>query len=733
MNVEFQDNVSGLYANGTAHMSTTHNYWHYLVSATTTAYGIELDSTTAAVNSSYLDSNVITCLNSNKTGLYIHGNFIADLFISRLETAVCDIGVNIVSTDNDSTYNYNNGDVRINEPIIDQIQVAGIRVTDVYGGGTPGIDIRGGHFHSGQASAISLDIVNSQGVQLSDAQVSMTGATSIGVKMAGANTANNRIIGNKFDMVTVGVQIASPSNIVSNNTFTSIATQVATTNISYLSGALLNTAVGNTMTGYATTGIIYASGANNNQACANTIDTTNITTDITNSGTGNTPTCEGGGSSSDLAPVNSPADLWPMNEGAGNNFNDLSGLSNTAAAGGTVTWSAGPGTCFVCAHFDGSFDTLSANHTRFDPDTGDPFSVSAWVSFDTLTTDSAVVVAQLGTGNRGWFLFRNGNGAGMGQANRWVVGLQDNGAATAATAVFGDAVSAATMYHVVWTVSDATVGGMKLYVNGVEETIFATLQNDLSGSMQTGQSVYLGSWTAGTTQRNIGYQAGTSLYNRVLTQAEVSALYAAGPLSTLWVSAGGGLNVAVGKTLTVSNSVTLAGTDGTTMTFPATSATMARTDAANTFTGTQTFTAPVLGTPASVTLTNATGLPTAGLVDGAVTAAKLAPADFTTGTSKTFSLNSGYFECTSTCTITMPVPVAGMQYCVRNANNTSTVITFAAIGSSAMYENTASTAYGTAGTGTLVSGGAIGDKICLVGKDSTHYDVFSFSGTWTVN
>jgi hypothetical protein len=44
-----------------------------------------------------------------------------------------------------------------------------------------------------------------------------------------------------------------------------------------------------------------------------------------------------------------------------------------------------------------------------------------------------------------------------------------------------------------------------------------------------------------------------------------------------------------GKTLTFSNTLTLAGTDSTTMTFPSTSATIARTDAAQTFTGTQTF------------------------------------------------------------------------------------------------------------------------------------------------
>jgi hypothetical protein len=49
------------------------------------------------------------------------------------------------------------------------------------------------------------------------------------------------------------------------------------------------------------------------------------------------------------------------------------------------------------------------------------------------------------------------------------------------------------------------------------------------------------------------------------------------------------LAVANGKTLTASNTLTLAGTDSTTMTFPSTSATIGRTDAAQTFTGTQTF------------------------------------------------------------------------------------------------------------------------------------------------
>ena len=49
------------------------------------------------------------------------------------------------------------------------------------------------------------------------------------------------------------------------------------------------------------------------------------------------------------------------------------------------------------------------------------------------------------------------------------------------------------------------------------------------------------------------------------------------------------LTIANGKTLTANNSIALTGTDSTTMTFPSTNATIARTDSAQTFTGAQTF------------------------------------------------------------------------------------------------------------------------------------------------
>ena len=54
------------------------------------------------------------------------------------------------------------------------------------------------------------------------------------------------------------------------------------------------------------------------------------------------------------------------------------------------------------------------------------------------------------------------------------------------------------------------------------------------------------------------------------------------------------LTIADGKTLTANRTLTFTGTDGVTVTFPSTNATMARTDAAQTFTGTQTFNGSVV-------------------------------------------------------------------------------------------------------------------------------------------
>lgn len=73
------------------------------------------------------------------------------------------------------------------------------------------------------------------------------------------------------------------------------------------------------------------------------------------------------------------------------------------------------------------------------------------------------------------------------------------------------------------------------------------------------------------------------------TFALFTCVLASGTTAASWNAQYFGSIITSGKSFSVSNTIILAGTDGTTMTFPSTSATIARTDAAQTFTGTQTF------------------------------------------------------------------------------------------------------------------------------------------------
>jgi hypothetical protein len=102
---------------------------------------------------------------------------------------------------------------------------------------------------------------------------------------------------------------------------------------------------------------------------------------------------------------------------------------------------------------------------------------------------------------------------------------------------------------------------------------------------------------------------------------------------------------------------------------------------------------------------------------------------FVTSGTITPTAKSAIMHCTGTCTINLPVPSDGVQYCVRNAPGISTVITLAAI-SGVSYELQDHSAYGTVNH-TVVSGGTVGDQVCLVGSGATHYTMWSAAGTWT--
>lgn len=146
------------------------------------------------------------------------------------------------------------------------------------------------------------------------------------------------------------------------------------------------------------------------------------------------------------------------------------------------------------------------------------------------------------------------------------------------------------------------------------------------------------------------------------------------------------VDVASGKILHVSNTLTLAGTDGTTMTFPGTSDTVVTLGATQTLTNktltAPTLTTPALGTPASGTLTNCTGLPATGVISGV---AKLAAPVTTSGTGQiqvlsltipanTLQAGSSFFIKLFALQVGGTTPTPTLQIHVGPANTTSDAV-----------------------------------------------------------
>ena len=115
----------------------------------------------------------------------------------------------------------------------------------------------------------------------------------------------------------------------------------------------------------------------------------------------------------------------------------------------------------------------------------------------------------------------------------------------------------------------------------------ANLAAALTDETGTGANVFATSPTLVTPV--LGVATATSVNKVAITAPATSATLTVANGKTLTANSSLTLAGTDAKTLTVSNSLTLAGTDATVMTFPTTSASIARTDAAQTFTGTQTY------------------------------------------------------------------------------------------------------------------------------------------------
>lgn len=142
-----------------------------------------------------------------------------------------------------------------------------------------------------------------------------------------------------------------------------------------------------------------------------------------------------------------------------------------------------------------------------------------------------------------------------------------------------------TFVAVATSTSSVTINGLKLY-KGDGATQAAA--NDLLVNVLYGV-VYNSALNGAVGGYQIAFPL-TSILNPVISGATISGstITTSTYNGNTWTAGTGTLTLG-SKTLVASNSLTFAGTDGTTLTFPTTSATIARTDTGQTFTGTNAF------------------------------------------------------------------------------------------------------------------------------------------------
>lgn len=235
------------------------------------------------------------------------------------------------------------------------------------------------------------------------------------------------------------------------------------------------------------------------------------------------------------------------------------------------------------------------------------------------------------------------------------------------------------------------------------DSIFAAIQklaaNDATNANLTGPITSVGNVTSVASQTGTGstfvMNTSPTLITPVLGVASATSLNGL----TITPATAMTLTILNGKTLTVNNSLLLSGTDGTVMTFPTSSATIARIDSGQTFTGVQVFTSPSLTTPVITGIPTGTGVSALATVNtlalrdanGNLLASNMIEGYTTTVTAAgitTLLVSSTYnqfFTGATTQTVTLPVTstlTLGQQFYF--ANNSTGAITLQSSGVNAV-------------------------------------------------
>jgi len=162
------------------------------------------------------------------------------------------------------------------------------------------------------------------------------------------------------------------------------------------------------------------------------------------------------------------------------------------------------------------------NNAAFNQDFNTAFSVSAWVKFDTISFNMALI-SKFNPTPKGWQL----------RVNNSKIGLFLKHAPSAPNQILSNGTTIITTgqwYHLAATYDGSnTLAGIKLYVNGISEVVTG-VENSVTGTFQNTEPLLLGQITNGNL-------ASARLWKSELSAAEILEEYNSGEIKSIPVSA----------------------------------------------------------------------------------------------------------------------------------------------------------------------------------------------------
>lgn len=231
------------------------------------------------------------------------------------------------------------------------------------------------------------------------------------------------------------------------------------------------------------------------------------------------------------APPTTSVSAWPMNEGSGLTLHDISGHNNTAtiSAAGAVTWQANAGLPGITPLWSGTGNAVASNVALTNFDGTAPFSVSAWINFPG-GLPASTFVGNLNASNnfQGWELSTINASDQYDGLTFYLINSYPTNAINV-TQAFNNPLTVGLHYVVATYDGSQHAAGVNLYMDGVLQVIDIPPNPDtLTASSASGLPVTFGSRSDGSQELAMP-MAFVEIYSSVLTQAQISSNFAAGP------------------------------------------------------------------------------------------------------------------------------------------------------------------------------------------------------------